>query len=302
MQKFIGVDFGVPRSAGAQAQKIILIEAVKQSKNRYAILPGGRNQRLVELPGRHWRSRRRGWTIDRLRDALCGDGSVAAVAFDFPFSLPIQLLKDRQFAALVGRKEAFVTRRAWQAFVAKKLALDFDGDLAGSKLVGLEFFDVWRGTEFWIRRATDTATQASPPLKDKFQSVFNMTLAGASLLHGLVQDGYQEKLDDLSQGRAVMETYPRAVAERMGFRGSYKRQPQECLEAVVEELETRGIELAFDSTVKRFCESYTSGSGDHDGVDAFLCLVTAICFDQGVAELCSAADPEEGAIIAPQSQ
>jgi hypothetical protein len=300
LQKFIGVDFGVPRRAGDQAKKIILIEAVKRSDTRYVILPSGRNTRLVRDPGSDWLSRRRGWTIDRLRDSLCGDNSIEAAAFDFPFSLPKPLLENPDFAGLVGRRTAFETRKNWQAFVAEKLPLYFDGKKATSKLVGLECFDVWRGSEFWIPRVTDRATNASPPLKDKFQSVFNMTIAGAALLHGMADCGYREKLVDLKPGRAVMETYPRVVAARMGFEGSYKQRPLECLEAVVRALARRGIELGFDPAVKRFCETYTTGDADHDGVDAFLCLVTAICFDQGDAEICGEIAAEEGAIVAPK--
>ena len=299
MKKLIGVDFGVPRRAGDQAKKIILIEAIKCSNARYKILPHGRNTRLVRSLGSDWRSRRRGWTIDELRDSLCSDDTVAAAAFDFPFSLPNQLLNDPQFSGLVGHNTAFATRTNWQSLVAQKLSLQFDSDKATGQLVGLEFFDVWRGTKFWIPRVTDKATNASPPLKDKFQSVFNMTIAGASLLHALVQEGYQEKLEDVQQGKAVMETYPRVVAARMGFEDSYKRKPLACLEASVEELARREIELEFDSDVHQFCKTYTSGDRDHDGVDAFLCLITSICFDHGAAELCGQGDAEEGAIIAP---
>lgn len=300
MERFIGVDFGVPRTAGGQAQKIVLIEAVKRASNRYAILPSGRNERLVRALGIDWRARRRGWVIDELRDSLCADQTIGAAAFDFPFSIPAQLLNDLKFAKRVGRRTPFVTRAAWQKWVADKLPLRFDGEKATSTLVGLEVFDAWRGTEFWIPRATDKATNASAPLKDKFQSVFNMTIAGASLLHALVQNGYQEILEDVQQGRAVMETYPRAVAQRMGFDRSYKQQPIACLKKVIEELTRRGIELEFDSGVRQFCETYTSSGSDHDGVDAALCLVTAICFDQSAAEMCGRGDAEEGAIVVPK--
>lgn len=299
MKKLIGVDFGVPRRAGDQAKKIILIEAVKRGDSHYAILSTDRNERLIRPLGNDWRSRRRGWTIDRLRDSLCGDGSVVAAAFDFPFSLPIELLKDPQFSALVGCRDAFGNRENWQMLVAEKMSLDFNCELATSELVGLEFFDVWRGTEFWIPRGTDKATNASPPLKDKFQSVFNMTIAGAALLHALAKNGYQEKLDNVQPGRAVMETYPRAVAAGLGFTGSYKGQPLACLETVLKELANRGIELEFDRDVKVFCETYTTGDRDHDGVDALLCLATAICFDQGQANFCGETVPEEGAIVVP---
>jgi len=300
VQKFIGVDFGVPRRAGDQAKKIILIEAVKRSHRQYAILSRGRNERLVRTQGRDWRSRRRGGTIDELRDSLCGDDKVEAVAFDFPFSIPQKLLSDKKFGNLVGQKGALETRDIWQTLVAEKLPLCFDGDKAGSKLVGFECFDPWRNRDFWLTRETDRATNASPPLKDKFQCVFNMTIAGASLLKSMAASGYREKLSDIQRGRAVMETYPRAVAARLGFIGSYKQQPLECFETAIAGLAQRGIELEIDSDVKNFCQTYTTGDQDHDGVDAFLCLMTAICFDQGAAEICGEVVAEEGAIIAPR--
>ena len=229
LQKIIGVDFGVPRRAGDQAKKIILIEAKKRSGRRYSIEPTERNERLVRPSGGNgWRERRRGWTMDELRDSLCHDSDITAAAFDFPFSLPIELLRDRSFAQSVGVNEAFTTRAAWQAWVADKMPLIFDGEKASSGMLGWHQFDAWRDTKFWISRTTDKATCASPPLKDKFQSVFNMTIAGASLLHSMAKSGYREQLSSLQQGRAVFETYPREVASRLGFTGSYKQQPLDC--------------------------------------------------------------------------
>ena len=300
LQKFIGVDFGVPRRAGDQARKTILIEAVKRAPNRYEIPPSGRNERLVRPIGNDWLSRRRGWVINELRDSLVADRAVDAAAFDFPFSIPVELLNDLRFAHRVGRATPFVTRAAWQSWVAENMPLSFDGDKATSRLVGLELFDVWRDHDFWVSRVTDKATKASPPLKDKFQAVFNMTIAGAALLKALAENGYQEKLIEVEQGRAVMETYPRAVAARLGFTGSYKQQPLACLETAIEGLAGRGIQLEIDPDVKNFCQTYTTGDQDHDGVDAFLCLVTAICFDQGQAEMCGEVVKEEGAIIVPK--
>ncbi len=305
LQKFIGIDFGVPRRAGDQAKKIIAIEAVKRSKSTYAILPGGRNQRLVGLngaPTAPWRHRRPGWTIDQLRDSLCADSTVRAAAFDIPFSIPRELLCDARFANAVGVKEAFGTRAVWQSFIAQVFPLVFDGDKAGSEMIGWQRFDPWRRREYWISRRTDKSTQASPPLKDKFQSVFNMTIAGASLLNSMAKSGYQEKIADLEPGRAVMETYPRAVAAALGFAGSYKQQPLECLETVLEALGARGVKLDFDRAVKKFCETYVTGGNDHDGVDAFLCLATAICFDQGQATFCGKVVLQEGAIITPTAR
>lgn len=303
MKKIIGVDFGVPRRAGDQAKKIILIEAVRLSDRRYSILPTGRNARLVNAScGERWQHRRRGWTMEQLRNSLCADTDVAAAGFDFPFSIPAELLHDVSFANAVGEREAFGTRSNWQSWVASKMPLTFDGTKAGSVMVGWETFEAWRGTEFWIPRATDRATRASPPLKDKFQSVFNMTIAGASLLYWMADVGYQQQTEILQQGRAVFETYPREVALRLGFQGSYKQQPLDCFQCAIDGLESRGIELDFDPDVKAFCRQYQTGSADHDGVDAFLCLAAAICFDAGQVEICGEVVKEEGAIVVPVSQ
>ena len=179
------------------------------------------------------------------------------------------------------------------------MPLIFDGDKASSVMSGWHHFDGWRDTKFWISRATDKATRASPPLKDKFQSVFNMTIAGASLLSSMAKCGYREQLSSLQQGRAVFETYPREVATRLGFAGSYKQQPLECMECAIATMEKHGIKLEFDPIVKTFCQQYTTGEDDHDGVDAFLCLAAAIYFDQGQAEFCGEVVGEEGAIVVP---
>jgi hypothetical protein len=317
VQTIVGVDFGVPRRAGEQAKKIILIEAKKRSDESYEILPKGRNARLVAGiadcsinrsrnrsvdRGTHWRDRRSGWTMEELRDSLVGDDLVAVAAFDFPFSLPTEILEDVVFANAVGRAEAFGTRAAWQDFVASKMPLTFNGTQANSVMVGWPFFDPWRNPKFWIGRSTDKATRASPPLKDKFQSVFNMTIAGASLLSAMSDDGYQLKIDDLRPGRAVLETYPRQVAANLGFVGSYKQQPLACFDFVIQSLGQRGIDLRFDPAVEHFCRQYQTGDADHDGVDAFLCLIAAIFFDQGRTERCGAPVDQEGAIVVPCRQ
>ena len=133
-----------------------------------------------------------------------------------------------------------------------------------------------------------------------------MTIAGASLLSRLSSGQYTTVLDDAQvvAERSLFETYPREVANRVGFTGSYKDRPQDCLKQTVAFLESQGITLEFDKQVRQFCETYRTSGNDPDGADAFLCLVASICFYEGLAELCSggadaATIKEEAAIIVP---
>lgn len=109
----------------------------------------------------------------------------------------------------------------------------------------------WRDKAFWRKRATDVATRGQPPLKDKFQNLFNMTLIGAALLGALSEGGMQITLHpgEASYGliRSVIETYPGAVARAIGFKGDYKKTPEICLERGEQYLQS-SINLEFDST------------------------------------------------------
>lgn len=82
----------------------------------------------------------------------------------------------------------------------------------------------------WHRRETDCATGGSPPLKHRYQNLFSMTLAGASLLRLLVANGYREVMTETGtrDGRCLIEAYPGKAAERIGFTGSYKNEPEKC--------------------------------------------------------------------------
>jgi hypothetical protein len=307
--RVLGCDFGVPRKAGNQAKKIILLEAVQLGQRHYAIEPTGRNARLVHeyASGVPWKEKRRGWTLPDLADSLCADPSVKVAAFDFPFSLPIALLNDDEFARLMGQAP-FHTRAVWAQFVSGRLRLAFDDESLDAELRDLACFDPWRDKRFWKRRATDKATNGSPPLKHKFQNVFAMTLAGTAMLERLGAHGYTTLLDSATpvDPSCVIETYPRAVAQRVGFTGSYKTDPDKCLTRAEEFLKDRGITLDFDMGLRRFCETYRTSGNDPDGADAFLCLVTAIACSEGMAELCDGQAAktvlgEEGAIVVPTS-
>jgi hypothetical protein len=302
-----GCDFGVPQTAGEQAKKIILIEAIRLGDRQYAIEPTGRNARLVRVVSNDapWMDKRQGWTLPDLADSLSADRSVKVIAFDFPFSIPVSLLRDSDFAGRM-KESPFMTRERWASFVSSHLRLQFDNDQASARLEDLARFAPWRDKAFWKPRVTDKETNASPPLKHMFQNVFAMTLAGSSLLSHLSVNGYTTVLDanNPCAAQCVFETYPRAVAKQVGFTGSYKKDADECLEKAEEFLAGRGIRLDFDEQVRRFCQEYRTSGHDPDGADAFLCLVAAIAFQEGMAELCGGeADAamlrEEGAVIVP---
>jgi hypothetical protein len=310
MPRVIGCDFGVPKKAGDQAKKIILIEAVHAGPRHYAIEPTGRNSRLV-LPfvdSAPWKNRRRGWTLPDLAASLGSDSSVTLGAFDFPFSVPTALLTCDDFAGRMGMTP-FGTRAAWAQFVASRLRLGFDTESPNAALKDLASFDRWRDKELWKRRATDVATNGSAPLKHKFQNVFAMTIAGTAFLNQLQTHGYRTVLDSANPvpGACVIETYPRAVANRVGFAGSYKTAPGECMRTAERYLKERGIQLDFDKRVRDFCATYRTSGNDPDGADAFLCLVAAIACAEGMAEMCSGDASsgvlrEEGVIVVPHGQ
>jgi hypothetical protein len=304
--RVLGCDFGVPKKAGDQAKKIILVEAVRLAPRYYAIEPSGRNARLVGefARGGPWKENRRGWTLPDLSRSLRADASVQVAAFDFPFSIPAALLTDGEFARLLGQS-SFRTRASWARFVSARLRLELNDDTKDAELQDLSRFATWRDKRFWLRRATDAATNGSAPLKHKYQNVFAMTLAGTALLTQLGMQGYTTVLGTAQPASAsLIETYPREVASRIGFSGSYKSAPDKCLSRAVQFLKKRGIRVDFDKEVRSFCETYRTSGKDPDGADAFLCLVTAIACSEGMAEVCDGqADDtvlrEEGAIVVP---
>jgi hypothetical protein len=304
--KLIGCDFGAPRRAGDQAKKIIAIEAVEMERGHYAIHAVGTNARLAK-----WPEVRPGWTVPTLRDWLASHRTLHVGAFDFPFSIPLTLLQSPEFAKRLHLLDAFETRDRWAAFVAGRLALRFTREGPGGEMADLAAFDAWRETSFWHRRACDIATQACPPLKHVGQNLFSMTLAGNALLEALRPAGYQILLDEpCAKERPVLfETYPSLVARRIGFAGRYKQEPIRCLEKALSYLEQKHIRLDFAPEIRKFCESYRSGGSqpDPDGADAFLCLVAAIAYREGIAEVVYGdASPrqrvEEGGIVAPSGK
>jgi hypothetical protein len=326
IEALIGCDFGAPLAAGDQSKKTIAIEASRTGDGRYKIAPAGRNERLVRKLDRTlgWTNNRRGWTIPGLAASIRDDPKVIVAAFDFPFSIPLDLLQSAAFACKVTAG-AFETRANWAQFVKQHLGMAFSSDMATAQLRLDPILRGWKDKSFWIKRATDIATNAQPPLKHMFQNLFNMTVVGSSFLGSLREGGMQillhpEDREHIPEppeahsgnrtphkqhlGRSVIETYPGAVAMRVGFDGDYKQQPRCCLEAAEEYLRGYGIVLDFDRDVRKFCLEYRTPPDDPDGADAFLCLVTAICFRERLADWHKGGGTvqqlnEEGCIVTP---
>lgn len=307
----VGCDFGVPKRAGDQAKKIILIEAIKVGNKHYAVRPFGRNARtrkwLTEKRG--WGHCLPGWTLPELLGSLVQEPTVVTAAMDFPFGVPQSLLNDQQFAGVAGRTTPFKSRNAWVDFLDEYLSLTFNTTKASGEMTDLSNFDYWRtDSRFWHRRGSDVAANGQPPLKHVGQNLFAMTVAGVVFLRHAEKLGFNVALAEIQdcERKTIFETYPSYVARRVGFKGSYKGQPVDCLNTAVAFLAANGIRLDFDANVRRFCEVYRTGTkkDDPDGADAFLCLVAAICFNEGDREIVrgNASDEQlcqEGGIIVP---
>lgn len=305
----IGGDFGAPLAAGAQSKKTIVIEASRAAARRYEIAATGRNERLLRWFDHAgcWPDNRCGWTIPELAESIREDHAIATAAFDFPFSIPLELLQSAAFADRVAAP-TFGTRVNWVEFVEQHVGLAFPSDNAGAKLRIDPLLLGWKAKAFWLKRATDKATHAQPPLKHMFQNLFNMTVVGSKFLGCLRLDGVQILLHDEEGGRrldrSVIETYPGAVAAAVGFGGNYKQEPGCCLVAAEGYLREQGITLDFNEKVRSFCVEYRTHLNDPDGADAFLCLVAAICFREGLAkwhkgDATAQQLDEEGSIVTP---
>jgi hypothetical protein len=158
-----------------------------------------------------------------------------------------------------------------------------------------------------------------------FQNLFNMTVVGSCFLEVVSEGGmqivmYAEEGEPAStlfetaensggaapqqRKRSVIETYPGAVATCVGFRGKYKQDPRGCLETAEAYLRYQKISLDFHPQVRKFCLEYRTPPDDPDGADAFLCLVTAICFRERLVAWQTGAGTalqlkEEGCIVTP---
>lgn len=313
-QRFVvGCDFGASSKAGLQAKKTVLIEAERLSKGLYQCHEFGRNARLLrhqQLPEKRsagsWQNQRLGWTIADLADSLAADQSIAVAAFDFPFSIPVELLDSVEFAAAVGQK-TFQTRANWAAFLRKELTLRFDSTKASAALTCLSKVTAWKQQAFWQKRQTDHLAKAQPPLKHLYQSVFNMTVLGTLLLADLESTGMAIVLTErqlAAKKRRCVEAYPALVAKRIGIVGSYKQQPAQCIQKAIAWLALRGITLQLPDNLKTACQNYQTAENDYDAADAFLCLVTSICVQEDLAEILigtakTSTQLEEGGIVVP---
>ena len=297
----VGVDFGAPRRARDQRRKIVAIAAQPIAWRSYRIATTGMNARLLA-------NAQLGWSATELLDELL-ERPARVVGFDFPFGVPHALLRDAAFAAAAGHTTgAFLGWRAFNVFVAHRLPLTDPLDFAP--------FAAWRDradrARLWAKRATDLAAGAQPPLKDRFQATFQMTLLGNALLARLWESGAYRVLP-FPGGRGngeIIEVYPRATLRTMGL-ASYKARPAESVRLAIAACVAAGIALEVDPRVLAVCHRYNSGTEDapdHDVADAFVALCTAILHAENACRPLLARDPSwpepalqawEGAIWVP---
>ena len=148
-------------------------------------------------------------------------------------------------------------------------------------------FSAWRRKDYWLKRSTDHFACAHPPLKDRFQSLFQMTLAGNVLLDHLGTNGkYRIVPLWAPEGYAseAIEVYPGLVMRQLAL-PNYKSQPEMALRRLLGHLHAKGIKVAIAPEIVGRCLNYnSSGSGkhpDHDVADALVALGTAILYRAG---------------------
>lgn len=291
----VGVDFGAPQRARDQRRKIIAIAAHATDWRRYRIDASGMNARLLanDPPG---------WSAKELLDELLAR-PVRIAAFDFPFCIPDVLLRDEKFAADAGYTDgAFHGWRTFNWFVAQRLLLDDPLDFRP--------FDTWRSradrARLWTKRATDVVAGGQPPLKDKFQATFQMTLLGNALLSRL-WESHKYRVLPFPGGRGtgeVIEIYPGATLRQMGL-ANYKSRPDEAIRLGIAACAAAGIKLDVDLRLMALCCRYSSGgkTPDYDAADAFVALCTAILHAEGACRMAIDGDPflkeREGAVWVP---
>jgi hypothetical protein len=291
----LGVDFGAPRYERDQRKKIVAIEAERYGDRLYRVRRSGTNERLVvssEPPG---------WSAKELLAELLRR-PVRVAAFDFPFSAPAALLCDDGFTRAVGERERLMGWRAFAWAIERRLPLNDPLDFSA--------FSAWRSKNLWKKRATDEAAVAHPPLKDRFQAIFQMTLLGNHILSKL-WDSHLYRVVPFggsNQENEAIEVYPGATLRILGMRG-YKREPAEAIDRVLGFARANDVTIDVDPSILDFCCRYSSGrdgSPDHDGADAFVALATAIFYCEGLCRTLMPADADrwvsqvEGGIWAPR--
>ena len=270
----VGVDFGAPQWARDQRRKIVAIAACATGPRAYRIDGSGMNARLLAHgpPG---------WSAYELTEHLLTHPA-RVVGFDFPFGIPDALLSDSAFASAAGYAHgAFGNGQTFRTFVAESLPLRDPLDF--------EPFAAWRAPEhrarLWTKRDTDVAAGAQPPLKDKFQSTFQMTLLGNAVL-ARMWGSNNYRVPPFPGGKGdgeAIEVYPRATLRHMGL-PSYKGRPDDAVRAAIAACALAGVSLEVDPRIRALCTRYSSGTPaqpDFDAADAFVALCTSILYAEG---------------------
>ncbi len=267
----VGIDFAGPAQAARQRRKILVVAATRYAARAYRVTASGLNERLLGAPP--------GWTAAELADGiLSSEVPVSVVAPDFPFSLPRTLLESDDFAARVGAPAAFRTWEAFNAAVRAALPLSCPVDYSA--------FQAWKDPAFRLKRACDVTCGAQPPLKYKFQVLFNMTLLGAAFLGRLESSGRFDVVPFQARGRTpVIEIYPGHTMRSLGVPG-YKGSPRPAIEATLEHVRGLGFKFEVDPAIRAVCETYDSGrrgATDHDAADALVAATVAALHREGDA-------------------
>ena len=267
----VGIDFGGPSRANAQRRKILAVAARRTGEASYEVCAEGLNPRLLEHPP--------GWTAFELADRLIASTDrVAVVAADFPFSIPAALLGLDSFARLANLGAAFSSWSAFNQAIANALPLACPVDYAP--------FTRWRDKAFWVKRECDVESGAHPPLKHRFQTLFNMTLLGNGFLARLEQSGLFDVIPFQARGRAaVIEVYPGHMMRSLAVR-NYKRAPGKAIDAALAYLRQGGIGVEVDPAIRTVCETYDTGYKevhDYDAADALVATSLGILYREGRA-------------------
>ena len=185
--------------------------------------------------------------------------------FDFPFSLPRELVRDLGWPA------------EWPALVAHCSAFDRPQFRA--------VLDAYRNTRQpgsrYAHRATDTPAGSSSPMKLVNPPVALMFHEGARRV--LASGAYVPALNNGDAKRVALEAYPGLlVRKQLGIRDSYKsdtrreqtparKAARKRVVAALKEGEPLGVRLATPQTIERALMA--DGSGDL--LDAAICAVQA---------------------------
>ncbi|MBV8030129.1 MAG: DUF429 domain-containing protein [Betaproteobacteria bacterium] len=185
--------------------------------------------------------------------------------FDFPFALPLELLRDLQWPL------------GWKSAVARASQL--------SRAQLRNTLDAYRATRppgrKYAHRATDLPAGSSSPMKLVNPPVALMFHEGAPRL--LASGVHLPALADGDRSRVALEAYPGLLVRRqLGLRASYKsdtragqtRERRLARKRIVEALEEAkplGIKVLMDNALK----SRVLADGTGDLLDAIICAVQA---------------------------